>query len=209
MAKGEGIVYVIDDDDAVRDSLSLLMGSVGLSVQSFASADEFVEKYRRRGAPECIILDVRMPGMSGLDLLRRLAEQPQSPPVIILTGHGDVPMAVESMRNGAVDFLQKPFRDQELLDRIHESLRQDAARQKARAALDEIEKRIATLTPREHEVLKRVVAGETNKAIAFDLELSERTVEIHRARVMEKTRAGSLPELVEMFLKLEDRGSSN
>jgi FixJ family two-component response regulator len=201
----DGIVYVIDDDDAVRDALTVLIRSVGLQADAFASADEFIKNYRQRDFPECVVLDVRMPGMSGLDLLRHLAGRQESPPVIMLTGHGDVPMAVESMKTGAVDFIQKPCRDQELLDKIRKAIRQDAESKKSRVELREIEKRIGTLTPRELEVMKRVVTGDTNKAIAYDLSLSERTVEIHRSRVMTKMLAGSLPELVEMCLKHDSR----
>lgn len=196
----DAIVYVIDDDDAVRDALGVLVRSIGLDVQTFRSADEFIGKYARRSSAECIVLDVRMPGMSGLDLLRHLGQLPDGPPIIMLTGHGDVPMAVESMKLGAIDFIQKPFRDQELIDRIHYGIEKDSSQRELGSRQMAIQKRLDHLTPREREVMRRVVAGETNRGIAFDLKLSERTVELHRARVMEKMDAGSLAELVEMIL---------
>jgi FixJ family two-component response regulator len=197
----KAVVYIVDDDDAVRDALSVLVRSIGLAVEMFSSADEFAQQYARKASTECIVLDMRMPGMSGLDFMRWLASQSQSPPVIMLTGHGDVPMAVEAMKLGAVDFLLKPFRDQDLIDRIHDAIARDGAGDEVRSRHLEIQERISHLTPREREVMRRVAKGETNKSIAFDLNLSERTVEIHRSRVMEKMGAGSLAELVGMVLE--------
>lgn len=199
----DALVYVVDDDDAVRDALSVLVRSIGLTAQTFASGDEFAREYARKAKSECIILDVRMPGMSGLDLLRWLDGRPEHPPVIMLTGHGDVPMAVEAMKLGAIDFIQKPFRDQDLVDCIQYAIARDGAGGDSRSLQVKVQDRLGHLTPREREVMRRVVGGETNKGIAFDLDLSERTVEIHRARVMEKMGAGSLAELVQMVVKLD------
>jgi two-component system response regulator FixJ len=192
-------VLIVDDDAAVRDSLKFLMRSVGHPVEAFASAQEFLDAYRD-DRPGCLVLDIRMPGMSGLELQDQLVERRAIVPIIFITGHGDVPMAVEAMQAGAMDFIQKPFRDQDLLDRINQALEKDA---KNRAALGEIKllrDRLASLTPREREVMDLVVHGKANKVIAGDLELSQRTVEIHRARVMEKMLASSLAHLVRMVI---------
>jgi FixJ family two-component response regulator len=195
-------VFVVDDDAAVRDSLKMLLRSVGHFVETFGSAQDFLDGYRA-DRPGCLVLDIRMPGMSGLELQEKLNERHAIIPVIFITGHGDVPMAVEAMRGGAVDFIQKPFRDQDLLDRINQSLDKDAAYRAGLAERDSIAKRLATLTPREREVMQLVVRGKANKVIAGDLNLSQRTVEIHRARVMEKMQAASLAHLVRMVLAIE------
>lgn len=189
------IIYLVDDDEAVRDALGMLFRSIGLEHESFASALEFLEKYdaRRRS---CLVADIRMPGLSGLELQQRLNEQRSEIPVIFITGHGDVPMAVTAMKSGAVDFLQKPFRDQDLIDRIHKALDRDGERRKSRAEQDEIRARLELLTPRETEVMERVVRGQANKVIAMDLGVSQRTVELHRARVMKKLKLRSVAELV-------------
>lgn len=189
------IIYLVDDDEAVRDALGMLFRSIGLEHESFASALEFLEKYdaRRRS---CLVADIRMPGLSGLELQQRLNEQRSEIPVIFITGHGDVPMAVTAMKSGAVDFLQKPFRDQDLIDRIHKALDRDRERRKSRAEQDEIRARLELLTPRETEVMERVVRGQANKVIAMDLGVSQRTVELHRARVMKKLKLRSVAELV-------------
>lgn len=195
-------VYVVDDDDAVRDGLALLIRSVGLEVETYASAAAFLADLSPdRGG--CLILDVRMPGMSGMELQEELNRMEVSLPIIFITGHGDVPMAVRAMKEGAVDFIPKPFSDQELLDRVHTALHQDAEQREQIAERHEIERRVNSLTPREREVMSMVVAGNANKVIAGSLGVSQRTVEIHRARVMEKMEAGSLAELVGLALALE------
>ncbi|HEY8052235.1 MAG TPA: response regulator [Steroidobacteraceae bacterium] len=196
------IVYVVDDDDGVRNSLRLLAKSVGLNATAFAGAQQFLAGYDPQ-QPGCLVLDVRMPGMSGLELQQLLNLRGAVIPVIFITGHGDVPMAVESMQQGAFDFLQKPFRDQELIDRIQRALQSDRARRNELAQRSRIRERYDSLTPREQEVLALVSAGKANKVMAADLGLSQRTVEIHRARVMQKMGAGSLAQLVRMVLDLE------
>lgn len=207
MSNDEPLVYVIDDDEAVRDSLGILLESVGLAHEVYASAFDFLDAYDP-DRHACIVSDIRMPGMSGLELQQRLLESHCEAPLIFITGHGDVPMAVTAMKRGATDFIQKPFRDQELIDRIHQALEQDKARRAARREEREIRERIKTLTPREAEVMQRVVSGQANKVIAMDLGVSQRTVELHRARVMRKLRMRSLAELVQAVGKVskdEDR----
>jgi two-component system, LuxR family, response regulator FixJ len=189
------LVYLVDDDEAVRDALGLLFRSIGLDCRLFASALEFLEAYDPR-RHSCLVADIRMPGLSGLDLQQRLNEQRADVPVIFITGHGDVPMAVNAMKSGASDFVQKPFRDQDLIDRIHKALAQDRERREVRAEQNVIRERLALLTPRETEVMQRVVRGQANKVIALDLGVSQRTVELHRARVMRKLKMRSLAELV-------------
>lgn len=203
MMERQEMVFIVDDDAAVRDSLSFLLKSVGIESLSFSSGDDFLEAYK----PDwegCILLDIRMPGISGMEVQRRLVEQDCTLPIIFITGHGDIPMAVEAMHLGAHDFVQKPFHDQELLDRIQAALsdrreKQDEAEQKRT-----IQQRYSTLTPRETEVMAAVAKGHANKVIAMDLELSQRTVEIHRARVMEKMQVRSLAELVKLAVILEE-----
>lgn len=195
-------VYIVDDDDAIRSALRLLLKSVGLAAATVASAQEFLATYDPQ-QPGCLILDVRMPGMSGLELQQQLNLRGAIIPVIFITGHGDVPMAVEAMQQGAFDFLQKPFRDQDLIDRIQRALAKD---QTGRGELRErarIKERLETLTAREREVLDLVTSGKPNKIMAADLGVSQRTVEIHRARVMEKMGASSLAQLVRMVLDLK------
>ena len=201
-----GIVYVVDDDEAVRDAISLLLDSVDMAFMTFASADDFLQQLN----PEdhgALVLDIRMPGTSGLELQQHLAQLNISIPIIFITGHGDIPMAVEAMRRGAVDFIRKPFRDQELLDRISEALRLDQAQQSAVADLAQIRARVESLTPRETEVFDRVCAGQANKVMAIEMNISERTVEIHRGQVMQKMGVRSLAELVRMKLSLERSAS--
>ena len=190
-------VFVVDDDVAVRQSLSLLIRSMGLSVESFESAQAFLSACdpERSG---CLVLDIRMPGMSGLEMQEELHRRTIDLPVIFITGHGDVAMAVRAMKLGAVDFIEKPFNDQQLLDRINQALEVDRAARAARAERATLASRIELLSPREREVMDRIVAGQANKVIAIELGLSERTVEIHRAKVMTKTGARSLAELVTM-----------
>jgi two-component system response regulator FixJ len=196
-------VFIVDDDDAIRGALRLLLKSVGLAATPLSSAQDFLATYDLQ-QPGCLILDVRMPGMSGLELQQQLNLRGAIIPVIFITGHGDIPMAVEAMQQGAFDFLQKPFRDQDLIDRIQRALAKD---QTGRAELQErsrIKQRLETLTAREHEVLDLVTRGKPNKIMAADLGVSQRTVEIHRARVMEKMGASSLAQLVRMVLDLKD-----
>jgi FixJ family two-component response regulator len=194
-------IFIVDDDAAVRDALKLLLRSVGQAVETYGSAQEFLDAYSEDRAG-CLVLDIRMPGMSGLELQQKLNEKHSILPIIFITGHGDVPMAVEAMQAGAVDFIQKPFRDQDLIDRINQALEKDNSNRAALGERNDIRKRLETLTPREREVLDLVVHGKANKVIAGDLKLSQRTVEIHRARVMEKMQASSLAHLVRMVLEV-------
>ena len=194
-------IFIVDDDAAVRDALKLLLRSVGQAVETFGSAQEFLDAYSE-DRPGCLVLDIRMPGMSGLELQQKLNEKHSILPIIFITGHGDVPMAVEAMQAGAVDFIQKPVRDQDLIDRINQALEKDSANRAALGERNDIRRRLETLTPREREVLDLVVHGKANKVIAGDLKLSQRTVEIHRARVMEKMQASSLAHLVRMVLEV-------
>ena len=208
MKERSPIVFIVDDDEAVRSSLRLLLKSVGLVPNALGSAREFVEKYEP-AQPGCLVLDVRMPEMSGLELQEQLNRQGAVIPVIFITGHGDVPMAVEAMQAGAFDFLQKPFRDQDLIDRIQKALEKDRAN---RAVLTErtlIRERLESLTPREREVLTMVSSGKPNKIMAADLGVSQRTVEIHRARVMEKMGASSLAQLVRMVMDLGETSAGS
>ncbi len=195
MSRDEPLVYVVDDDEAVRDSLTLLLKAVGLASQTFSSAAEFLNHYD----PEqhgCLVADIRMPGMSGLDLQDELNRGGAQIPLIFITGHGDVPMAVDAMKSGALDFIEKPFRDQDLLDRVQQALAWDKERRIENLKTLAIRERLATLTPRETEVMECVVQGQANKVIAMDLGVSQRTVEIHRARVMEKMAVRSVAKLV-------------
>ncbi|MCC5866972.1 MAG: response regulator transcription factor [Gammaproteobacteria bacterium] len=198
----QATVFIVDDDHAVRDALRLLLKSVGLPAEVFASGDEFLAAWQP-GLRGCIVADIRMPGMSGLEMHEALQQRGCRLPVIFITGHGDVPMAVEAMKAGALDFVQKPFRDQDLLDRINEGLQQEKSLREVEVEIEELTARLRALTPRERQVLERVVSGQPNKVIAMDLKVSQRTVEIHRARVMEKMQARSLAQLVKMTSRLE------
>jgi two-component system response regulator FixJ len=193
------MVYVVDDDDGVRASIRLLLKSVGIAATPMASAQEFLAAYDP-AQPGCLVLDIRMPGMSGLELQQQLNLRGAILPVLFITGHGDVPMAVDAMQHGAFDFLQKPFRDQELIDRVQKALARDRENRAASQAHDQIRARLDTLTPREREVLQLLAQGRQNKVMAAELGLSQRTVEIHRAHVMEKMGAGSVAQLVRMVL---------
>ncbi len=193
-------VFIVDDDAAIRFAMQALMDSVNLSHEIFASADEFLEKVGDQ-RPGCLVLDIRMPGLGGLELQEELIKRESTLPIIFITGHGDVPMAVEAMQKGAVDFIQKPFRDQELLDRIREALATDEERRESRKHHAEVSSRLERLTNREREVFDLVVTGKPNKVIAYELGVSQRTVEIHRARVMEKMQARSLADLVKMHME--------
>ncbi len=196
------IVHVVDDDDAVRSSLRLLLKSVGLPTLSFESARAFLAAYET-DQPGCLVLDVRMPGMSGPDLQQELNRRGATIPVIFVTGHGDIPMAVEAMQHGAFDFLQKPFRDQDLIARVQLALELDARSRAESRELSQIRELYGSLTPREREVFQLVTEGKANKVMAGDLGVSQRTVEIHRARVMEKMGARSLAQLVRMAMDLD------
>ncbi|MET0015438.1 MAG: response regulator transcription factor [Sedimenticola sp.] len=198
----EMTVFIVDDDQEVRDALQLLMESVGLNVETFGSAQEYLDQFDP-GRPGCLVLDIRMPGMSGLDLQARLAAENIHPPIVIITGHGDVPMAVRAVQAGAVDFVQKPFNDQQLLDSVHRAIEQDAVQRGEVSKLLEIRDRLDKLTPREREVMELVIAGKRNKVIAADLNISQSTVEAHRAKVMEKMEADTLSSLMRMMLTLE------
>jgi FixJ family two-component response regulator len=204
----EPLVYLVDDDDAVRDSLGLLLRSVGLECELYASALDFLEAYDA-SRHSCLVADIRMPGLSGLELQERLNEQRAGIPIVFITGHGDVPMAVSAMKSGATDFIQKPFRDQDLLDRINKALAQDREQRALRAQDQEIRNRLALLTPRETEVMQHVLRGHANKVIAMDLGVSQRTVELHRARVMHKLKMRSVAELVSAVGKLGEEGEAD
>ena len=201
MKSAVSTVYVVDDDSAVRSSLGMLLRSVGLPVMGYASATDFLAHYDTR-QPGCLVLDVRMPGKSGLELQQHLNLKGAMIPVIFITGHGDVPMAVEAMQHGAFDFVQKPFRDQDLLDRIQKALTQDRENRSTLQQHDALRVRLATLTPRERQVMDLMTQGRPNKLMAADLDLSQRTIEIHRAHVMEKMQANSLAQLVRMSIDL-------
>jgi FixJ family two-component response regulator len=201
MKEAAPIVFVVDDDAMIRDGLKSLIRSVGLRVEAFASAQEFMAR-NCPDAPACLVLDVRMPGVSGLDLQRKLSEAHVDIPIIFITGHGDIPMTVRAMKEGAVEFLTKPARGQDLLDAVQKAVARDSRLRKDRAELTEMLKRFDSLTPREKEVLALVVAGLLNKQIADQLGMSELTVKTHRAHVMEKTQADSLAHLVRMSEKL-------
>ncbi|WP_428623692.1 response regulator transcription factor [Sedimenticola sp.] len=197
-------VFIVDDDREVREALQLLMESVGLQVEVFDSANAYLEQFDA-SRPGCIILDVRMPGMSGLDLQNLLLEKPLCPPIIIITGHGDVPMAVRAVQAGAVDFIQKPFNDQALLDSVHRALERDDRQRGEATHIAEIKQRLSRLTPREREVLELVVQGLRNKLIAAELSVSQSTVEAHRAKVMDKMEAKTLSDLMRMMLTIESQ----
>jgi two-component system, LuxR family, response regulator FixJ len=192
-------VFIVDDDEAVRSSLKLLLKTLGVSAVAYASAPEFLAAFDASRAG-CLVLDIRMPGMSGLELQQELNARGALLPIIFITGHGDVPMAVEAMQHGAMDFLQKPFRDQDLIDRINKALERDRIGRELLHNRARILSLIESLTPREREVLEQVTQGKINKVIAAEMGLSQRTVEIHRAHIMEKMGANSLAHLVRMVI---------
>ena len=197
------IVYVVEDDEAVRDSLELLLKSDGKPVKTYESANAFLKDYSDKMAG-CIVLDIRMPGMDGMELQKKLNEKHSILPIIFVTGHGDVPMAVDAMKEGAVDFIQKPYREEALLEKIEAALEQDLEQRKTLDEKQEIIRRVKSLTPREAEIMDRMIAGQANKVIAIELEISQRTVEIHRSRVMHKMGTHSLAHLVRMVLSVKD-----
>ena len=200
MPTENGVVYVIDDDDALRESLIFLLRSALIEVRDYASAAAFLDALPDLGDSCCVVTDVRMPGVSGIDLLKRLRELKATAPVIVMTGHGDVPLAVEAMKIGAIDFLEKPFDDEVLLASVRSALKQLAGERQRHSERAEIDGRLAALSNRERDVLVGLVAGHANKQIAFDLGISPRTVEIYRSNLMDKMQAGSLSDLVRMAL---------
>lgn len=201
-ARNSHTVNVVDDDDAVRDAIGMLLRNAGMTVRTFASGKEFLADYSLNDVG-CLVLDMRMPEMSGFDVLDRLKEIQAPIPVIFVTGHGDVPMAVEAMRRGAVNFIRKPFSDEELLICVAEALDEDLIRHQQQQSFAVQQQLLERLTPREHEVFQRVASGQANKVIAIELGISERTVEIHRSQVMHKTNSRSLADLVRLHIALE------
>ena len=197
-------VFVVDDDPAMRESLAFLVGSVGLHVESYADARDFLARYDSSRAG-CLVLDVRMPAMSGLELQERMAERKIELPIIMITGFGDVPMAVRALKLGALDFIEKPFTDQEILDRIHEAIEEDRHRRAERADREELDRRMGRLTVREKQVMECVLAGKANKVIAGELNLSPKTIEVHRARMMDKMQVDSLAELLQLVIGQQER----
>ena len=198
-------VFIVDDDPAMRDSLGFLIGSVGRHVETYASAEEFLAAYDNE-RPGCVVLDVRMPGLSGLELMEKMNEDRFAPPVVLITGHGDIPMAVRALKAGAFDFIEKPFSDQVLLERIQQALQLDTVDRASERDRADIERRSTRLTSRENQVFELVVAGKPNKVVASDLGISQKTVEVHRAHVMEKMRAESFADLVKMAVVLSVTG---
>ncbi|MGC8121027.1 response regulator FixJ [Marinobacter sp. VGCF2001] len=203
MTDTQQTVYVVEDDEAVRDSLELLLKSDSKPVKTYESANAFLQDYSDKMAG-CIVLDIRMPGMDGMELQKKLNDKHSILPIIFVTGHGDVPMAVDAMKEGAVDFIQKPYREEALLEKIEAALEQDREQRKSLDEKQEIIRRVKSLTPREREIMDRMIAGQANKVIAIELEISQRTVEIHRSRVMHKMGTHSLAHLVRMVLSVKD-----
>ena len=202
MKEANSVVYVIDDDETVRTSLESLFRSISQVVQTFRSTKEFSQFGRLPEGPACIVLDVRLPGQSGLEFQRELSLTGRSPPIVFITGHGDIAMSVAAMKAGAVEFITKPFRHQDLLDAVHRALAMDEAQRGGVAEMQELRERFLTLTQREREIMSAVAAGRLNKQIAGDLRLSEITVKVHRSHVMQKMQASSLPDLVRIWDKL-------
>ena len=200
MADDNPIVFIVDDDESIRNALSRLIKSVGLKAETFSSANDFL-KHDPYDGPACLVLDIRMPGLSGLDLQAELAKAKRTLSIVFITGHGNIPMSVQAIKAGAVDFLEKPFDEQALLDAVHLGIQKDRAAKEKQAELREIQKRVKSLTPREREVFALVVTGMLNKQIAFEMGISEKTIKVHRARVMQKMQAESLADLVRMAAK--------
>jgi FixJ family two-component response regulator len=203
VSENKPVVFVIDDSPSVRDALDSLIRSVHLNVQAFGSIEEFLQ-FKRPDAPGCIVLDVRLPGLSGLDFQREMAKSNIDLPIIFITGHGDVPMSVRAIKAGAIEFLTKPFRDQDLLDAIYLGIERDRSRRQASAVVAVLRGHFASLTARERQVMLQVASGRPNKQIAAELKLSEVTVKVHRRHVMRKMKARSLADLVRMADKLSD-----
>ncbi|MDH3335478.1 MAG: response regulator [Rhodospirillaceae bacterium] len=200
----DAVVFVVDDDEAVRESLSWLISSIGLKVETYPSAHDFLDGF----SPEkhgCLIADVRMPGMNGLELQRRISDKASCLPVIVITGHGDVQMAVRAMKDGAFDFIEKPFSDNSIIEQVQKAVRECKNRRSKESVRQEIQSLIALLTPRENEIMGMIVNGETNKSIAHKLSISDKTVEAHRAKVMEKMQSSSLAELMRKVLASDIR----
>src|SRR6204780_146800 len=202
MSEPPSVVFVVDDDASIRDALKSLIRSVGLKVEAFGSPREFLQG-KRPDAPSCLVLDVRLPGESGLDLQRELAEANIHIPIIFITGHGDIPMSVRAMKAGAIEFLTKPFRDQDLLDAIQVALERNRTRRQREAEIAVLRERFESLSPRERDVVTKVVSGMLNKQIADEIGIAENTVKVHRSRAMEKMQAQSLADLVKMVERLD------
>lgn len=198
----DGTVHIVDDDRAVRDSLKLLIRSIGLDTREYGSGRQFLDRYAP-SKPECLLLDLHMPGVDGLELQRELSRRGVSLAVVFLSGHGDIPVAMQAMRGGAIDFVEKPFKEEQLLERIRKAVAIDADREKTRTEREEARKRLSTLTPRERQVVDLIAKGKINKVVAADLSLSVRTVESHRARAINKLGAGSLSDLFNLVRAAE------
>ncbi len=201
MIQEEATVFIVDDDESLRTAIKRLVQAVGYHVKTFDSAPAFLD-YPEPDTLQCLILDIRMPGMSGMELQEQLADAGRRIPIIFITGHGTIPMSVKAIKSGAVDFIEKPFDDQKLIDAINQALKKGQRHRLKQSEMADLKRRTDTLTPREYEVFELVVNGRLNKQIAFDLGMSEKTVKVHRARVMQKMEAGSLAELVKMSEKL-------
>ncbi len=202
MSENNPRVFIVDDDPSIRKSLDRLIRSAGLAVETFATAHEFLERHSHKG-PSCLVLDIKMPGLNGLELQEKLLSQEYAMPIIFITGHGDIPMTVKAIKKGAIDFLSKPFDDKDLLDAVHEALQTDSKAWTVRDELENIHRRLKSLTPREYEILTYVINGMLNKQIAYALKISEKTVKVHRGRVMEKMDVDSVAELVRLTEKLD------
>jgi FixJ family two-component response regulator len=201
MIEADAIVFVVDDDSSVRRSTERLLRTAGLKVQTYSSAREFLDAHRPEG-PACLVLDVRMPGLSGMDLQSELSQLRIHIPIIFITAHGDIPMSVRAMKAGAVEFLTKPFRGRSLVDAVHAAIERDRSAHKERSETQELRERYEQLTPREREVMPLIASGMLNKQVAGELATTERTIKFHRAHIMQKMKAQSLPELVRMVEKL-------